>query len=436
MAKNTKKKNRKKLKIAILGVEIVVVILALIIGGFGVYYAASDDAGKIRIRNNLIKELSGCSFVRNVLLAGEKGDYDKNVKDKDYDESKIKVNKEVKKKLHGYTNIALFGLDSREGEFEKDTHSDSIIIVSINNDTGNVKMASIYRDTMFKIRKENGESYYSKANEGFFVGGAEGAVNMLNTNLDLNITDYVVVNFSGLANIIDALGGIDLTISDDEQFYINGYLVETRKVTGMDSPDVATSGAVHLNGLQATAYCRNRYSTFTDENGEEYNNDLGRTARQRHVLKLLVAKAKSAGSDKLIKIAKMILNSNTDEETFIKTSLDFDEIMDMIPTAIEFNLTDNTGFPYTLEMPDIKGKSMVVAAGLTYNVEKLHDFLFEGQIYSPSTTVQDIDDAIQELSGVEEIRLKEDRQDEEDEETTDEEETSYYDNVSVDDSWQ
>ena len=342
----------------------------------------------------------------------------------------------MKKKLHGYTNIALFGLDSREGEFEKDTHSDSIIIVSINNDTGNVKMASIYRDTMFKIRKENGESYYSKANEGFFVGGAEGAVNMLNTNLDLNITDYVVVNFSGLANIIDALGGIDLTISDDEQFYINGYLVETRKVTGMDSPDVATSGAVHLNGLQATAYCRNRYSTFTDENGEEYNNDLGRTARQRHVLKLLVAKAKSAGSDKLIKIAKMILNSNTDEETFIKTSLDFDEIMDMIPTAIEFNLTDNTGFPYTLEMPDIKGKSMVVAAGLTYNVEKLHDFLFEGQIYSPSTTVQDIDDAIQELSGVEEIRLKEDRQDEEDEETTDEEETSYYDNVSVDDSWQ
>ena len=119
----------------------------------------------------------------------------------------------------------------------------------------------------------------------------------------------------------------------------------------------------------------------------------------------------------------MILNSNTEEETFIKTSLDFDEIMDMIPTAIEFNLTDNTGFPYTLEMPTIKGKSMVVAAGLTYNVEKLHSFLFEGQIYSPSTTVQDIDDTIQDLSGVKETRLKEDRLSD-DEETTDSEETT------------
>lgn len=437
MNKNKKKKNRKKFKIAILTIEIIVVIIALIIGGFGVYYAVQDDAGKIKLRNNLIKELSGCSVVRNILLASEKDDYKKNVQDTDYDESKIKVDKEVKKKLHGYTNIALFGLDSREGEFEKDTHSDSIIVVSINNDSGEVKMASIYRDTMFKIRKENGETYYSKANEGFFVGGAEGAVNMLNTNLDLNITDYVVVNFSGLANIIDALGGIDLTISDDEQFYINGYLVETRKVTGMDSPDVATSGPVHLNGLQATAYCRNRYSTFTDENGEELNNDLGRTARQRYVLKLLVSKAKAAGSDKLIKIAKMILNSNTKEETFIKTSLDFDEIMDMIPTAIEFNLTDNTGFPYTVDMPTIKGKSMVVAAGLTYNVNKLHDFLFTGQVYSPSTTVQDIDDYISDMTGVKEVRLKEDETDDETEDQTEddvyggsvEETTEYIQNI-------
>ena len=134
---------------------------------------------------------------------------------------------------------------------------------------------------------------------------------MLNTNLDLDIQDYVTVNFSGLTEIIDALGGIDVTITEDERFYINGYLVETRKVTGMDAPDVNESGTVHLSGLQATAYCRIRYTSYFDEEGNEYKDDLGRTARQRAVLSKLVDKAKAAGSDKIIKIAKRILNSNT-----------------------------------------------------------------------------------------------------------------------------
>lgn len=412
MRDSMKKGRKKKLKVTLLVIETILIVLALIVGGIGVYYTTASDERKIQIRNNLIKELSGCSMVRNILLSSEQKDYDENVKDSDYDEDKVDVNEGVKKKLTGYTNIALFGIDAREDEFDSDTHSDSIIVVSINNDTGVVKLVSLYRDTMLRIRKRNGELKYGKANQAFFLGGAEGAVSMLNTNLDLDISDYVVVNFSGLTEIIDALGGIDVNITDDEQFYINGYLVETRKITGMDSPDVTESGNVHLNGLQATAYCRIRYTSFFDEAGNEYRDDLGRTARQRYVLTKLVDKAKAAGSDKLIKIAKMILNSNTEEKTFIKTSMDFDEIMDLIPIAIDFTLSDTTGFPFTLAMPNIDGESMVVAEGLSYNVEKLHKYLFEKESYTASAEVDKISDYISDYTGVEEVKLPEDKEEE------------------------
>lgn len=412
MRDSMKKGRKKKLKVTLLVIETILIVLALIVGGIGVYYTTASDERKIAIRNNIIKELSGCSLVRNILLSSEKEDYDDNVKDSDYDEDKVDVNEGVKKRLTGYTNIALFGLDAREDEFDCDTHSDSILVVSINNDTGVVKLVSLYRDTMLRIRKRNGELKYGKANQAFFLGGAEGAVSMLNTNLDLDISDYVVVNFSGLTEIIDALGGVDVNITDDEQFYINGYLVETRKVTGMDAPDVTQSGNVHLSGLQATAYCRIRYTSFFDEAGNEYRDDLGRTARQRYVLTKLVDKAKAAGSDKLINIAKMILNSNTEEKTFIKTSMDFDEIMDLIPIAIDFTLSDTTGFPFTLAMPNIDGESMVVAEGLSYNVEKLHKYLFEKESYTASAEVDKISDYISDYTGVEEVKLPEDKEEE------------------------
>lgn len=405
------KKNRKKLKVTLLVVEVFLIVISLVVGGTGIYYTTASAAKKIQIRNDLVKSLSKWSITRDWFLASEKKDYEKNVKDENYKQDDIKVDKVVKKKLTGYTNIALFGIDAREDEFDDSTNSDSIIVVSINNDTGEVKLVSVYRDTMMKIRKKDGEAIYTKANEAFFRGGAEGAVNMLNTNLDLNITDYVTVNFSGLAEIIDAFGGVDVTLTDDEQFYVNGYLVETRKVTGMQSEDVPTSGAVHLNGLQATAYCRIRYTSYFDETGKEYKDDLGRTARQRHVLSLLVDKAKAAGSDKIMTIAKRILRSNTKNKTFIKTSMEFDEIMDLIPIMIDFTLTDTVGFPYTIDMPTIDKKSYVVAEGMSYNVSKLHEFIFGEKDYQVSETVERINDYIMDFTGVEEVTRKEDNPD-------------------------
>ena len=139
---------------------------------------------------------------------------------------------------NGYTNIALFGIDPRDGEFESGTHTDTIMIVSINNKTHDVNLVSVYRDSLLRMTTSDGDIDYEKANAAFFRNGVEGALNMLNNNFDLDITEYALVNFQGLAKIIDALGGVDITITDEEAFYISGYLTETRKTTGMDAPAV------------------------------------------------------------------------------------------------------------------------------------------------------------------------------------------------------
>ncbi len=389
-----------KWKVALVVFEAILITAYLVLTVFYVWFKVDQ--------NSFIKNFSKNPLVRMYLSNVAGKDYEKKVQDTDFNKENLTTNEEIGKEIETYKNIALFGIDSRNSAFDDQVHSDSIIIVSINNKTGEVKMASVYRDTMLKMANRSGEDVYTKANAAFFMGGAENAVNMLNINLDLNITDYAVVNFTGLTKIIDALGGIDVNITPQEKFYINGYLVETREITGLNAPDVAEAGHVHLSGLQATAYCRIRYVTFTDEDGTEYIYDMGRTARQRLVLKKLVTKAKLAGANQVMDIADSILNYNTADEKILTTSLSFDEIMDLIPTMLDFELTDTMGFPFTCDTPTIDGASMVVANGLSYNVTKLHEHLFGEKDYIPSLQVQNISDYLENYTGIRTIKLDED----------------------------
>ncbi len=130
------------------------------------------------------------------------------------DRENVMMNEEVagNKELKAYTNIALFGIDSRDESLGDGNRSDTIMVASINNKTKEIKMVSVYRDTYLLIPKE--DSTYDKANLGYFYGGPELAINELNRNLDLDITDYVSVNFSALIDTIDALGGIDIEITE------------------------------------------------------------------------------------------------------------------------------------------------------------------------------------------------------------------------------
>jgi LCP family protein required for cell wall assembly len=292
------------------------------------------------------------------------------------------LNEESVKKMTGYTNIALFGIDTRDaGMVDNGVRSDSIIICSINNDTQEVKLVSVYRDTYLELC--NNSTSYEKAAHAYAYGGAQGAVNMLNKNLDLNITDYVAVNFTALTEAIDALGGLDIELKESELYKLNQCIDEQIGVNGIQSDHVTTTGVVHLNGVQATAYARIR---STDEG------DITRTWRQRTVISKMIEAAKSAGLSKLLDCIDVVVDD-------VSSSLTKAEIMSLAKNCFDYQLSTTTGFPFTLAAPTMDGVSYVVACDLATNTTALHQFLFEDDAYTPSTTVSTISQNVVNKSG-------------------------------------
>ena len=385
-----RRRRKKRLKLFLLCIELTVFLLAII--GVSIFLMPNSKAF-------LVKAFTGCPAGRSLLKSLYKDDYEANVLDKNVDKNKIRT----VDLGEGYTNIALFGIDPRLGEFEDSTHTDTIMIVSINNKTHDVKLVSLYRDTLLRMTTRDGDIDYEKANSAYFRTGVEGALNMLNNNLDLDITEYVLVNFEGLTHIIDALGGIDINITEDEAYYINGYLTETRKITGLDTPDVSENGYVHLTGLQATAYCRIRYVTFTDENGVEYINDYGRTSSHLYVFNTLLQKAKAAGISQVLNVADtLIKKNNVNGHRIISTNIEWTRIVDLLTVAVDCNLTETFGFPYDVYTPE-SGRpyyGYVVPMGLKQNVTRLHSHLFPDKNYAPSDMVDRINDYIINETGI------------------------------------
>ena len=385
-----KKKRKKRKRIILLTIEATVFLLA--IACVSIYLMPNSKAF-------IVKTFTKCPAGQSLLKSLYKEDYDSNVLDTKTDKTKI----ETVDLGEGYTNIALFGIDPRYGEFEDSAHTDTIMIVSINNKTHDVNLVSLYRDTLLRMTTSGGEIDYEKANAAFFRNGVEGALNMLNNNLDLDITEYALVNFQGLATIIDALGGIDINISSDEQYYINGYLTETRVITGMDAPDLDSYGMVHLSGLQATAYCRIRYVSHTAEDGTVYVNDYGRTARQRLVLNKLLEKSQSAGVKQLIDVADSVIKkNNVNGEKILSTNISWNRIVDLLTVAVDCKLNSSIGFPYDVYTPE-KGYpyyGYVIPMGLEQNVVRLHEYLFPDKSYKPSELLTRINDYIIDETGI------------------------------------
>ena len=312
------------------------------------------------------------------------------------DDSKIKVNQEVQDSidsqestLTGYTTYALFGIDHRDKNIALGgENSDTIIIASVNNDTKDVKLVSVYRDTLLNL----GNDTYSKANAAYAYGEAEQAITMLNTNLDLNISEYATVNFNALTTIIDDLGGLDMDMSYAEIVHMNNYCVETSEETGKDYTPIelpdrpddieAVQYHYHLNGVQATSYCRIRYTASLD---------MGRTERQRRVIQMIVSKAKSAGLGKIFKIMDDVF-------PMVTTSMTKDEILQLLPTLIGYSVDDTTGFPSSFKFSNVKG-SIIVPTTLESNVIELHKFLYGDETYTPSATVLANSEKILEIVG-------------------------------------
>lgn len=161
------------------------------------------------------------------------------------------MDESVQEVLKGYTNIALFALDNRSNGSFSAGNSDVIMIASINNDTKEVRLVSVYRDTFLNV-SDDGSYNFRKANYAYNKGGAEEAVKMLNRNLDLDIQDYVVVDFQAVTEAIDLLGGVEVDIDAGEAKWMDFYINETAQVTGHEAHSITQPGTYTLDGVQAT----------------------------------------------------------------------------------------------------------------------------------------------------------------------------------------
>ncbi len=282
------------------------------------------------------------------------------------------VEEEIATTMKGYRNIALFGVDSTSGALTKNTRSDTIMIASINLDTGECRLVSVYRDTYLNLSNDS----YNKCNSAYAKGGPKQAINMLNMNLDMNIEDFVTVGFAGLADTVDALGGIMIDVDAAELKHINNYQKTMANDLKRDYTPVASTGYQLLDGLQATAYCRIRYTA---------GDDFKRAERQREVLMAVADKAKSASLSTLNEVANAIFDKDE-----IYTSLDLAEILELLADITKYEIVDQGGFPEeTMRTTGTIGSkgSCVIPVDLADNVQWLHEFLFKDEEYTPSAAV-------------------------------------------------
>lgn len=286
------------------------------------------------------------------------------------------INEEVKQNKEvdlgdGYTNVALFGVDSRDGNLGEGNRTDCIIVASLNNETKEIKMVSVYRDTLLDLS----EGTYQKCNAAYSYGGPVMAINMLNMNLDLDIEDYVTVDFGAIADAIDLLGGVEIDLQEEEIAPLNKYINETARSAGKEAHRVEQSGRQLLDGSQATTYARIRSTA---------GGDFTRTERQRLVIEKMFEKALKADLGTINAIIDKVFPQ-------VSTSFTLQEILTYAAAYSEYTLSDNMGFPSDNTTDTLSGLgSIVIPQDLVSNVSKLHEFLFGAADYTPSSTVQTV----------------------------------------------
>lgn len=283
---------------------------------------------------------------------------------------------------NGFWTISVFGLDSRDGKTGKGALADVQMLVSINKQTGEIRLASVFRDTYLQI---DSDGDYNKINEAYFLGGYEQAVTALQDNFDIEIDDCVTFNWKAVADAINVLGGIDLEITDSEFAYINSFITETVESTGVASAHLTQSGMNHLDGVQAVAYARLRLM----------DTDFKRTERQRKVIGLAMEKVKQANFKTLKTLVGLVYPE-------IFTTIHVDDILTLVKNAKKYYISQTSGFPFSHTEIKISKKSCVVPATLESNVIQLHTFLYDDTGYTPSNLVKKISAHISKVSGVQE----------------------------------
>ena len=326
MAKEKKKRKLKAFGIAVL---VLLTLLVIIIGG--TFWFVSDKLGKMQ--------------------------------QIDLKEEDLNVSAQAEENLADFRNIAIFGIDSREDSYSKGNRSDCIIIASINNKTKEVKLVSVYRDTYVQIEGHG----LDKITHAYSYGEAPLAIKTLNENLDLNIKEFVTVNFDAVQEIIDNIGGISMNITSEEVSHI---------------PGLSKAGTYNLTGEQALAYARIRYAT---------GGDYKRTERMRDVLTAVANKVKTMNISQLNKLVNDLLPK-------VYTNITASDIFSLLPSVPSFKITDSIGWPY-----ETKGITLDrwygIPITLESNVTRLHQEVFGENDYVPSDNVKQISNEIIEKTG-------------------------------------
>lgn len=347
---NMKKKKKKMNK----GLKIFLIILLIIV----IIIAGLLSAGYIFVNGKISK-----------------------IQTEDIDITEVGIDEEVSESLKGYRNIALLGIDSRADDYSLGNRSDCIIIASLNEKTNEVKLISVYRDTYVYVT-ESGTKKLDKITHAYSYGGAQNTLKSLNEALDLNITEYVTVNFDAVIAAVDALGGVNIDIDSSELKYINDYIDATSKSSGIKSSHITTTGTHKLDGVQAVAYSRIRYTS---------GGDYKRAERMRTVVMAMLEKAKTLSLGQLNSFANTILPR-------ISTNISSGDIWGLIPTLASLKVGESLGWPY-----EVKGITLDrwygVPVTLTENVEKLHKEAFEQEDYEVSETVKEMNNAIIKKTG-------------------------------------
>ena len=274
------------------------------------------------------------------------------------------------KNINDYINIALFGVDNQDNVIgDTGSRTDCIIVASIKKSSKKVKLMSIYRDTYVSI---NGQ--YDKINAAYSYGGPELAISTINRNLDLNITDFATVNFKALADAVDILGGIPLTIQSEKELKnLNDYIGNMNKINGGNSPKFDSTGTFTFDGNQAVAYSRIRYM----EGG-----DHARASHQRLVVEGIMKQAKKKPWKLKALVDKVIPQC--------KTSLSTKEMSRMALSLPRYDIADSQAYPFDSFDEKYNGIYYGFPTTATSNTIKAHEYLFGTKNYEPTEEQQKI----------------------------------------------
>lgn len=296
------------------------------------------------------------------------------------DPDSIGIDPQVDAELSNYRNIAILGVDARDMSSDEDVRSDAIVIASINKETNEIKLFSVYRDTMLDMGDDIG---LDKITHAYAYGGPSQVLYVLNKNLDLNIKEVVVVNWKSVADTVDALGGLDIEIQESEIDEMNKYIEDTYNTIGGSDEKISSAGMQTLNGNQAVTYARIRKDAVTG--------DFRRNERMKIVVKATFEKAKTMKIRSLKKISKEILPE-------IKTNMSSADMMGMVLKLTSYEMTDSVGWPYEHDDWDSDAYYNIPVT-LESNVVQLHEDFFAQDGYDPTQNVLDISEWISAVTG-------------------------------------